>query len=186
MGEFDSACLPSFEEVPGASGGALFLRASIFSQGIHFCEAFGMYYEDVDFCLRLRQKGYTFYSVNTAIAYHVFSGVLKQNGSAKKYYFTERNCYWVVLRNFPFPGVLKSYLFSVPVTLAMVCGNAVKGHFPQSCFGLAGIVIGLLSLAVYFPWLFVKGFSSSRRKVFKAFVDQDRILPPRLEIDRDS
>lgn len=46
------------EKVEWVSGGALFVPINIFQELKGFDERFFMYFEDMDFCLRLQQKGY--------------------------------------------------------------------------------------------------------------------------------
>ena len=175
--EHNRSDLPEVEEVLGITGGAMMIRASVWLEAKGFCEPFGMYFEDVDLCLRLRNKGFSFFSVNTTHAFHVYSGIIKSEGMGRKYYFTERNCYWVVLRNYPTFKVLKSVSFSIPLALGMSINNLLNKRWKESVYGLVGILIGLSSFAAYLPVLAVRGFSSNPFFGWK-FVDEQHVLPP--------
>ena len=179
MGEKDGPHLPPYEEVLGVTGGAMFLRSTSWSQSDGFCERFGMYYEDVDLCLRLRKKGGSFYCVNKAHAYHVFSGIVGTGKNTRKYFYTERNCYWVVLRNYPLSKVFKSYLLSIPASLGMCFFNMVNGRLAHSWFCILGVAIGGVSFVLYFPRVLLQAFSPSEKAPFQGVIDEDRILPPR-------
>ena len=178
MGEKDRPDLPAVEEVLGVTGGALFVRSTAWASTTGFWEPFGMYYEDIDFSIRLRIEGFNLACLNSAVAYHVFSGIVMQASSSKKYFFTERNCFWVVLRNFPVKKIFKSYLNSVPISLAMAGLNILKGRCVLGGCGLLGLVIGIFSLAVCLPFLLIAQLSKKRKYPFWNFIDETKILPP--------
>ncbi|MCF8039392.1 MAG: glycosyltransferase family 2 protein, partial [Desulfohalobiaceae bacterium] len=188
MGEKDRASLPVFEEILGVTGGALFTKAKIWKSSQGFCQRFGMYYEDIDFCLRLRAQGFRFYCLNSAQAYHVLSGIIIQSGAALKYFFTVKNSFWVVLRNFPFHKILKSYIFSLPAYVGMLGYNLSKGRFLRSWYIGYGLVFGCVSFWIFIPRLIREVLMMSKNKVqvFEEFVDEDRICPPALFVEKKS
>jgi len=57
-------------DVESASGAALMIRKSVFDQLGGFDERFFMYYEDIDFCLRCKQAGFTISFVPGALVRH--------------------------------------------------------------------------------------------------------------------
>ena len=109
-GQFDEPA-----EVFSWCGGGVLLRPSYLQQVGLFEETFFLYYEDTDLSWRGRAAGWRYEYVPGAIARHVHSassGV----GSALFMHYTERNRLLMLVRNAPWPMVLRAILRFVLVT----------------------------------------------------------------------
>ena len=75
-----------------ATGCAMMVRASLFSDVGNFDEQFFAYSEDVDFCFRARKKGWKIIHVPRAVATHYPSSAAKRNrGKWFRDYYVTRN-----------------------------------------------------------------------------------------------
>ncbi len=102
-------------EVFSWCGGGVLLRPSYLQQVGVFEESFFLYYEDTDLSWRGRAAGWRYQYVPGALARHVHSassGV----GSAVFMHYTERNRLLMLVRNAPWPMVLRAVLRFVLVT----------------------------------------------------------------------
>ena len=88
--------------VAAVSGAALFVRASAFRDLGGFCERFFMYYDDADFCWRVRLAGWDVVFCPDARVWHDF----EFDRGARKWYLLERNRLWAVLSNYSPAGLL--------------------------------------------------------------------------------
>jgi GT2 family glycosyltransferase len=77
-------------EVEAVSGGVMLIRGEVLQQAGLFDEQFFFYFEDVEFCFRVRAAGFTCLCVPEAIAYHE-GGVSIGRRSPRRVYFATRN-----------------------------------------------------------------------------------------------
>ncbi len=87
--------------VAAVSGAALLARASAFRELGGFCERFFMYYDDADFCWRVRLAGWEVVFCPDALVWHDF----EFDRGARKWYLLERNRLWAVLSNYSPAGL---------------------------------------------------------------------------------
>jgi len=88
--------------VVGACGGAAFLRCSVLRKTGLLPEAFQIYLDDLDLCLRIWRAGYEIWTVPAAVVRHKFSATMGTGPWARrKYYLNTRNRFWLLLRNYP-------------------------------------------------------------------------------------
>lgn len=109
------------------SGTCLLIPQRILRDGLRFYEPYFMYYEDVEFCLRAKLKGYPSVIIPQAQIVHVETS--KKTESVKKYYLA-RNHLLFVERNAPFKVQLHE-LLRFPKT--------VWEHLSQNSTALVGI-----------------------------------------------
>jgi GT2 family glycosyltransferase len=128
-GQFDalrSALLPS--------GCACVFRANTLKQIGCFDEDFYLYGEDTELGLRGRLAGWECSFVPDAIAYHRYSGSTGQYDPIK-FFFVERNRFWIALKYFPAELLLLNPFFSMARWsfhfLALFLGKGVTGEFAQ-------------------------------------------------------
>lgn len=88
------------EDILAACGGAFFVRATCLHEAGMFDPCYFIYLEDVDLCIRIRQRGYKILSVPQAIIYHKFSATMKE-GSPWKNYLILRNRLRLLLKLLP-------------------------------------------------------------------------------------
>jgi len=117
-------------EVAAVCGGAMFLRASALRQTGLLDECFGIYYDDVDLCLRLWQHGHRCLTCPDARVGHKFSASFTgAAGRERKQFLTERNRLRCLLLNFPL-GQLLRYLPAIKLGELRAVGSAVRdGQF---------------------------------------------------------
>lgn len=75
-------------EVDAASGAAMMVRASILPQVGLMDEAFYLYYEEIDWCLRVRRAGHRILAVPASLAWHRVSATLGATSPVIDYYMT--------------------------------------------------------------------------------------------------
>jgi GT2 family glycosyltransferase len=106
-GRYDKA-----EEVFFPSGAAALFRKSMLDAIGLFDEDFFAYGEDADLGIRGRLCGWKCVYVPTAVAYHRYSASTSAY-SPLKAFLVERNRMWVALKNFPFPMLMLSPLYTL-------------------------------------------------------------------------
>jgi GT2 family glycosyltransferase len=81
-------------QVDWVSGGAMFIKKEIFEAVGGFDENFFMYFEDMDFCKRVRQiGGEVFYFSNISLR-HIEGGSSENKIKQKKYYYASQDYYF--------------------------------------------------------------------------------------------
>lgn len=73
-------------EVDAASGAAMLVKRAVFESVGLLDEDFYLYYEETDWCLRVRQAGYRILTVPTALVWHKVSATLGLNSPIVDYY----------------------------------------------------------------------------------------------------
>jgi len=81
-----------------ASGAAMFVRKSVFSELGGFDDSFFMHMEEIDLCWRMRLAGYSVRSVPSSVVYHE-GGASLAKGSPLKTYYNHRNNLRMLLGN---------------------------------------------------------------------------------------
>lgn len=82
-GQYDKVC-----PVDYASGAAMFLSKEVIQNIGLLDERYFMYYEDLDYCLRAKQAGYTILYKPTAVMWHDNAGSSRSGSSLQDYYIT--------------------------------------------------------------------------------------------------
>lgn len=104
-------------EVDWISGGAMMIKKDLFRELGGFDENFFMYFEDVDLCLRAKQKGYKIIFNPGARIIHKSGQSFSDNRKKKKYYYSSQDYYirknfgpaWVwVVKALRFPYYIKN------------------------------------------------------------------------------
>ena len=148
-------------QVCGVTGGAFLVRSSALQKVGYFCQYFKMYFEDVDLSLRMQEQGYLLYCVPAAKVWHHVSASTKKKGVFFHTFFTERNSYFVVLRNYPLLQVIRSYIFKIPAAMASLALNLLKGNFTYSLAVLLSIFYGIMAILLLLP---VRGWEAAKDK----------------------
>lgn len=164
--------------VCGVTGGAFLIRAQAFKKVGLFCEYFKMYFEDVDLSLRLLESGYSLYCVPAATIRHYVSASTREKGIFFHTYYTERNSYLVVLRNYPFLQIIRSYALKIPAAAAGFAVNVIKGNFAYSTAILLSIGYGLIALFFYSfirAWELAQG--KKKKFPFWPFIEKNTLYP---------
>jgi len=96
-------------EVFWATGAAMMLRKSVVDEIGLFEGDFFAHMEEIDFCWRAQNLGYSIGSAPKSVVYHVGGGTLPQ-GNARKTFLNVRNGLIMMLKNLP-QGKVFSHLF---------------------------------------------------------------------------
>lgn len=110
VGRADRAQYDTPTEVPAVCGGAMFLRAEALRKVGLIDEDFGIYYDDVDLCLRFWQAGFSCVTCPEARIGHKFSASTGDSSAnlMKKIALIERNRLRCLLLNFPTAMLLRA------------------------------------------------------------------------------
>ncbi len=95
-----------YEEIFGASGGALAIRRKVLDNIGWFDEDFFAFAEDTDLSFRSQLRGYKCIFVPTAKVFH-FGGGTVSEFSKLSVYLNHRNMEWVVIKNVPAKLLIK-------------------------------------------------------------------------------
>lgn len=127
-------------ETPGEvlfpSGSAALYRRAMLEECGYFDDDFFLYCEDSDLGLRGRWAGWTCRYVPEAGAAHAYSAT-SGRASAQKAYYVERNRLRLVIKNFPLPDLLLSFVFSF-VRYAWHAWYSAQGRGKAAEFGRSG------------------------------------------------
>ncbi|RZA00769.1 MAG: glycosyltransferase family 2 protein [Sphingobacteriaceae bacterium] len=105
-----------------AHGAAMMIKRECIEKAGPMAENFFLYYEEIDWCDRIRNAGYNIWLVTDALIYHKESVSVGQN-SALKEYFMNRNRILFIRRNAP---VLSSLVFYIYFMLVVTPRNILK------------------------------------------------------------
>ena len=76
------------EPIDIAPGSAMLVAASAFQQIGLFDETYFLYFEEAEWCLRVRERGLMLVTAPQAVVYHIVSGTLGQQSPITEYYMT--------------------------------------------------------------------------------------------------
>ena len=109
--EIDGGQYNQPEEVFFASGGACFLRRSVFLELGGFDPRFFMYHEDVDFCWRARLAGWRIITCPDAVVYHKYGTATRRElGWDRREILGERHNLRSLLKNYSLGNALAAWL----------------------------------------------------------------------------
>jgi hypothetical protein len=114
-------------DVDIASGAAMLVRREVFERVEALDESFFLYYEEVDWCLKLRQAGFCILAVPSSVVWHKVSASLGSSSPVIDYYML-RNNLRLILRHWS--GALRVIVFTriVARNLATILAYTVKSH----------------------------------------------------------
>jgi len=87
------------KEITWASGACLVINKQCFQQIKGFDEYFFAYNEEVDLCIRLRQKGYRIYCVPKSVVFH-YGAYTSNKNLAQKIYLMHHNNLYLILKHY--------------------------------------------------------------------------------------
>jgi GT2 family glycosyltransferase len=105
--------------------GAFFLvRRAVFELNHGFDERFFVYFEEVDFSLRARRKGYSSYYLADTFLYHKGGGS-SENVRAKRLFYSLRSRIHYGFKNFSFPEAVVLLVLTLTLELVARLARAV-------------------------------------------------------------
>lgn len=108
------------ENVNGVSGAAMLLRARTLKEIGLFDEDYFLYFEDLDLCLRGRERGWEVTTIPTSKVYHSISRSMGGEYSSRVVYYSTRNHLLLLNRRFPLPllpRLLRNFLITLHTAL---------------------------------------------------------------------
>lgn len=114
-----------------AHGAGMLVPMDIIKKVGPMLDDYFLYYEEMDWCERIRRSGYDIYCQRDALIYHKESATVGKLNPLKTYYLN-RNRIWFMLRNYPFPRNVTFLLFlcfiSFPVNVLRFSINREWDH----------------------------------------------------------
>lgn len=108
--EVDKGQYNAVEKTEIAHGAAMMFRSSLLKEVGLMAELYFLYYEEIDYCERIKREGYTIWYVGTSTVYHKESMSTGKSSPLKTYYLT-RNRLLFIRRNFSGGAKIISTLF---------------------------------------------------------------------------
>ncbi|MEA3273460.1 MAG: glycosyltransferase family 2 protein, partial [Patescibacteria group bacterium] len=128
----------------------------------YFDEDFFAYYEDLDLNYRSRLLGYKAYYVPKAFAYHVHSATGKSFSPFKSFH-VHRNQYYVLIKNFPLPYLIRGLLF-MPFRYIMLIASAFSNKGPSAKLKKNTQGKGILKIVLASWWGVIKNLGGLLKK----------------------
>ena len=126
------------EEVSYASGTCMFLPREIIDDIGYFDEKFFAYHEELDFGWRARLYGYKSFYVPQTIIHHY--GSAGWGWSGKKFYYLERNRWFVILKNYSFKTITRLFPSLLLLEIIMLGFFAKKGILRKKIWSYGSIM----------------------------------------------
>ncbi|MHA2621271.1 MAG: glycosyltransferase family 2 protein [bacterium JZ-2024 1] len=108
-----------------------------------------LYYEDIDYSIRLRRCGYQICTAPRAIAYHQHSADVSRFPDHFKHYFLKRNLVWTALKHLPASRIPEFFWFIVGVALQE---SRARKRYALNWLRIAGATLGHLPLILFMRW----------------------------------
>ncbi|WP_417588601.1 glycosyltransferase family 2 protein [Owenweeksia hongkongensis] len=122
-----------------AHGGGMLVPRDIIKEVGTMEANFFLYYEEMDWCERIRRAGYKIYCQRDALIYHKESASVGKMSPLKTYYMN-RNRILFMKRNYPFPKIIPFFMFYSFVSFPKnAMGYLLKGkykHLRALCRGV--------------------------------------------------
>ena len=126
-------------EVFAAYAAAMLVRKDVLKKVGYLDESFGMYYEEIDLCWRIRLAGYKILYVPKAVVYHKIGGP-KAWFTLKNKYYTEKNRFATMIKNYSAIMLIKI----IPLYLMMKFFELMFYLFFRKIRMAAGIILALM------------------------------------------
>jgi len=125
-GQYDDAI-----ELFWATGAALFVRSKVYHELNGLDEDFFAHMEEIDFCWRVKNRGYKIMVEPKSVIYHVGGGTLPKN-SAKKTYLNFRNNMFLLLKNLPKNKLLPVFFIRFHLDQIAALFFLFQGHWKDA------------------------------------------------------
>ncbi len=144
IGQCDLGQYDAREEVFGVCFGAALLRRRLFAPAAvgPLCERYFLYFEDSDWCMRARSRGYTFVTVPEAVVLHLHSGITRHETLEFKYRLIELNTLEIVVRTFESP--LRAWRIVLSRCLRLLARTFIRRRFVAANLQVLGSFLAAL------------------------------------------
>jgi GT2 family glycosyltransferase len=110
-----------------ASGAAMLAKHQVFERAGLLDESFYLYYEEIDWCLRVRRAGYRILAVPSSVVWHKVSATLGQTSPVIDYYML-RNHLRLIARHWSGASRLRLLTRTVVHNLVTIAAYTAKPH----------------------------------------------------------
>lgn len=117
-------------EIFWATGACMFVRAELFHDAGGFDPDFFAHMEEIDFCWRIKHKGYKVMYTPKSLVYHVGGGTLPSSSSYKTY-LNIRNNLAMLYKNLPQEKLNRTILFRLLLDGIAAVKFLFSGGFPE-------------------------------------------------------
>ena len=140
-GQFDAPFQTGY-----AHGAAMMIPRTVFDKVGPMAEDYFLYYEEIDWCERIRKAGYDILVVPKAVVWHKESSTMKSLGQQKTYYMA-RNRIWFMKRHYSgWPFFVFSVFSIFVVTPKQLLIHMFKGELRNLWAFLKGVMHGFLRI----------------------------------------
>jgi GT2 family glycosyltransferase len=108
-----------------------------------------LYYEDIDYSIRLRRAGYQIRTAPRAIAYHLHSAGVSRFPEHFKHYYIKRNLVWTALKHLPASRLLGFFAFILSVA---VTESRLRKRWALNWVKILGSVVLNLPRLLFLRW----------------------------------
>jgi len=162
-----------------AMGSALITRADLFFKLGMFDEDYFYWYDDVDYCWRVRLAGYRVVCLPDAEVYHYGSATLGRSNPVLNYYWVRNNLYFCS-KNY----TLKYLILTTPIRLGeILVGGLGHNLLSKDILGIKhlarGFIDGVKGLSLFLSkrsWLRKSRSKVEIAKLFNPYVDVEMLL----------
>jgi len=138
VGQYDGV-----DEIFSARGAAMMTRQRIINEVGLFDPSFFLTYEDIDFCWRVRLRGYKVYFVPRSVVYHVGEAF---TSISFKVFFTTRNRIMALIKNYELRTLVRFLPQVIAVSMFIIAAELVIRNRPKLALNrLRGILWVLLN-----------------------------------------
>lgn len=137
-------------EITWASGSCFAILATAFWEMGGFDEYFFAYFEEIDLCVRLREKGYGIFCVPDSLVYH-YGAYTSNKNLSRKIYMNHRNNLYFFLKHYSFWPYFPLFVCRVVFDIGSIVYYLFKGRFSF----VLSVGVAYLALLWHFP-VFVK------------------------------
>lgn len=114
-------------DIVSASGAAMFMPVEVLKKVGLFDESLFAYHEDAELSWRIRLAGYRIVLAKDAVIYHKY----EFSRSIKKYFWMERNRYWVMFMCYRWPTLVLIFKMLLILEVGMLPFAILKGWWPE-------------------------------------------------------
>lgn len=111
-----------------ASGAALFVRSDVYHTMGGLDDDFFAHMEEIDFCWRIKNIGYSIKVNPKSVVYHIGGGTLPKNNSMKTF-LNFRNSLYLLVKNLPDERLAKTLILRFFLDQVAAFSFLMQGHF---------------------------------------------------------
>jgi len=141
-GQIDHGQFNQTRRVDYVFGAAMFVRRTVFEQIGLFDENFFLYLEDLDFCLRAQNAGFTLWFVPQAYVWHEGSASIAHEAALYRYHIARSTTYFL-RKHISSKHVPLAIAFWLLVAVRTIAVETLRGDIKKTLWYWPGFVAGL-------------------------------------------